>query len=125
MTDDLKIVEQSINYVWSNELSSLFVNKKLIEKTLILTFDKKYLYVFSRTSLDIKYLFKIQLSNSYFLYKLKHKLRLNNKDYCGWSANIQKKFLEYLPKNFAKESQLVWPRISGPLISDFLKSQKK
>lgn len=125
MTDDLKIIEQSINYVWSNELSSFFVNKKLIEKTLILTFDKKHLYVFSRTPLDIKYLCKVQLSNSYFLYKLKHKLKVNNNDYCGWRANIQKNFLEYLPKNFAKESQLIWPRISGPLASDFLKSQHK
>lgn len=117
---DLKLLGKSLDYVWDKKLTFIFKNKSLLRKVLILTFDKHRIYILTKSPL-------VSLKNpqnfphGYFLYKLNHNIPLGSEDFRGWWNGIKRQeFLSYLPKDFTNQSQLLWPRVSGPLPSLFL-----
>lgn len=125
--DDLIFIERSLQHVWSDKLSMVFPNRSLLKKILILVFDKSKLYIFlTMNSLEFGDIQAQKLSHGYFLYEIKHSIPLTDADMGGWWGCIKKReFLRYLPDKIVKESQLVLPRISGPVSSLFLNFHKK
>lgn len=125
-SDNLKIIKQSLDYIWNSQLSTAFQNKSLLKKILILAFDDSKLYILTKIPLEIRGIKSQQFFNDYNLYIIKHNISLKNNDFCGWRSCINKKeFLKYLPQQFVKTSQLSWPRISGPVATLFFDFHKK
>lgn len=123
-SDELKVVKQTLSLVWGNKLSIIFQNKTILSKILILIFNESQLFILSKIPIDISKAQKF--SCGYYLYEIKHNISFRNNDFSGWYACIKKReILKYLPENFVNESQLIWPRISGPTSTLFLKFQNK
>lgn len=119
---DLKLIEQSLVYAFDKKLANVFINKNILKKILIITYDRNYLYIFTTLPLKIANKLKLELSNNYFVYKIAHRISFDEHDYGVWCAGIKNiKLLDYLPEDLKKTSQLVWPRISGPVASEFIK----
>lgn len=124
---DIKMFENSLNLIWSSKLKVVFQDRKLLAKILCLVFDKDFLYIFTKINLKLKGILAVRNSDlGYKLYIIPHRVTLKNKDVVGWQTGIKKiEFLDYFPKRFITTSQLIWPRISGPTASLFLKIQAK
>ena len=122
-TDNIQIIEESLEFVWNTKLNNIFSDKKLIKKVIIIAFDKSKLYVFSKIPLDLKYTKKLTLN--YYLYEIKHKIIFSDKHLSAWYYGlIRPDILNYLPQNLVKENLISRPIICGSTYFEFIKKQK-
>jgi len=122
---DLKAVENGLLFAWNKKFYPTFSNKRLIEKIPIISFDSKFLYVWSKQKFSG---FKQEITdfNQYHLFKIPHSIHLIDSDYSYWVAAIPKKeFYKYLPKFFTIKSQQISPRICGSPLTPFIKIHQK
>lgn len=112
---DFEAVEEGIKTVWRSELDFVFRKKAYIKNVAPVSFDSKFLYVWSP--------FKISRLKStpccfdnYQVYKFPHKLKITDYDHMGWCANAYK-WESFLPKSFAQNKKAIY--ISGGFLGPF------
>lgn len=121
--DNIQIIEKSLEFVWNNKLNNIFSDKKLIEKVIIIAYDKSKLYVFTKIPFDLEHTKKLTLN--YCLYEIKHKITFTDRDLSAWYYGlIRPDILNYLPHELVKENLISRPIICGSTYSEFIKNQK-
>ena len=113
---DLDAVEEALSIIWKPELDFIFSNRKLIQATVVVSYDSKYIYLWypSRDTPPL-----------YSLRRISHSISIPSKFYQGWWAGMWPKLERLLPNRIANTSQFVVPRVSGGLLGLFISLQKK
>ncbi len=112
---DLETIEEGLKAVWRPELDFIFCKRKLIASTVVVSYDSKYLYLW--TPLHRK-------PGQYRLQKIPYNLSVPPKYQRAWYAGLWEKLEEFLPASIRKASQLVVPRVGGGLLKPFVTLQK-
>jgi len=109
---DLNAISTALNFLHHEKLSFIFAKPAKIAKTLVISFDSKNIFVWSKKN------------KGYFLHTIAHNLKIKD-EYCrGWGAYIYPEdIIEFLPKKWQVDWYKV-PKISGGLLTLFLKLQK-
>lgn len=103
---DLKIIEGALNFAIHPKMKFIFSNLSKIAKTLVVSYDSKYIYVW-------------QLDPVKLAFKIRHNLRILDEWQRGWWASIISKEIEgYLQSG--KHDKI----ISGGLLTPFVELQK-
>ncbi|OJI09622.1 MAG: hypothetical protein COV08_00560 [Candidatus Vogelbacteria bacterium CG10_big_fil_rev_8_21_14_0_10_49_38] len=111
--DDLKAIENALEFVFKEETDFIFKDRKKILDVTIISYDSKYLYLWSRDN------------SRYQLNKLPHDLEIKDFYHQGWTARLQPSGLgEFLPEQYQGD-RFNKPKISGGLLTPFLALQKK
>lgn len=119
-SEDFRALEEAIQIVYSSKLKFIFQETKILDKTSIISFDSKYIYIWTR--LKFSNLKRIKKEN-YFLYKIPHSLDIKKEHRIGWKSGIYIDGLRnFLPKTLF-ENNYEFPIISGSLFGDFIKNQ--
>lgn len=122
--EDLKAIEEGIKTVWQSEMNFIFYKKSLIEKTVVITYDSKFLYLWLKRKFPRLEAMTSRLKN-YYAYKIPHKIRIQDEWQIGWQASLTiKPFVNLLPTELQK-SDFKIPKISGGLLRPFFELQKK
>jgi len=110
---DFEAIEKALGFVWKKELNFIFKDKSKIEKTLVISYDSKQVFVWTKNG------------GRYSLLKIPHNLKVKDEYQQGWRAALKPwEINSLLPKKW----QANWfklPKISGGLLAPFLKLQKK
>lgn len=119
---DLEAIEKAIKLVFSSKLSYIFKNKQLLEHFLLVSFDSKYLYLW--TTENIHTVEKIKCSmKGIAAGKIPHKVTLSFEDRLGWKARVTSDYIWNLLPNNLKVNDFTLPKMSGSLLGDFLIQQ--
>ena len=119
-SEDFRVLEEAIRIVYSSKLKFIFQETKILDKTSIISFDSKYIYIWTR--LKFSNLKRIKKEN-YFLYKISHSLNIKKEHRIGWKSGIYiDELRSFLPKTLF-ENNYGFPIISGSLLGDFIKNQ--
>lgn len=119
-SEDFRALEEAIQIVYSSKLKFIFQETKILDKTSIISFDSKYIYLWTR--LKFSYLKRVKKEN-YFLYKIPHGLNIKKEHRIGWKSGIYiDELRNFLPKTLF-ENNYEFPIISGSLLGDFIKNQ--
>lgn len=125
-TEDFRVIEEGIDVVWKKELNFIFRNKKLIKNVIVISYDSKNLYLWSKVL--IPKLNKLSTNkNGYNFYQIPHKIKIRDEDQRGWRVGswIGKNEIEkYLPKKISV-GNYQYPKIIGSLLEPFIKSHNK
>lgn len=122
--DDFNAIEKGVQSVWNPKLSYIFRNKKLIENTLIISFDRKKIYVWSKHKIDDLKSLPTSLKD-FFLYAFSHNISFSETERLGWhTGSVIPLVLDVLPSTF-KNDDFQQPKIFGSLLGDFMEIQKK
>lgn len=119
-SQDLSSIEAGIAVARKKELNFIFKNKEFLKKTIIASYDSRYLYLWSTKKLSIPFI-STNLKE-YVLYKIAHKATITDEEQSGWCANLPGKFYPILA-TINKENDLGF--ISGGLLTPFIKLQQK
>lgn len=121
---DFRAIEGGIETVWRPEMAFVFKNKSLLKNVVIISYDSKFLYLWTKIKLPKLKTFACSLIN-YQAYKIPHKVKLKDEWQLGWRAHLSiKQFEKLLPKKLQK-SEFKIPKISGGLSKPFTELQKK
>lgn len=122
---DFEAIEEGIKTVRKKELKFIFINKKLLDKTSIISFDSQFIYLWSKQKFsELKQ--KPTSLAGYHLFKIPHQIPITDKEYSVWYASVPKnEFYKFLPKFFTVKSQLIYPRIGGGPLTPFIKIHQK
>lgn len=122
--EDLKAVEEALEYLERPELDFIFKDRNLIKNTLVISFDSQELFLW--TKLRTGKLKKLPGNlRGWKAYRIPHEVIIKDEEQKGWSAGIKKKeFCELLPPKFQKSWYEV-PKISGSLLAPFTKIHEK
>ncbi len=97
---DLELVEKSLNFVISEDLSNIYDKRDLFEFVTVISFDSKEIFVW------------VYKNGKWEMSKFGHDSEITDKDQRGWSANVRIwDFVDVLPKELL-ENRL---KISGGL----------
>lgn len=109
---DLGAVEEGLRFVLHPKMNFVFSNTERIIKTLTISYDSKYIYVWT--------LNPIKLSR-----KIPHNMIIPDEWQSGWWAGVISKEIEkYLPRDIKKSTRFEIPIISGGLMTPFIALQK-
>jgi len=118
---DLKAIEEAISVVWQKELDFIFNDKNLIKNVIVISYDSKYIYIWTKILLSKYKKLSTQLKD-YNFYKFRHNLNISDDEQLGWYAGLKiKKIAKYLPKKLTTDNYQ-YPKISGSLLQPFIKS---
>lgn len=118
---DLKAIEEAISVVWQKELDFIFNDKNLIKNVIVISYDSKYIYIWTKILLPKYKKLSSQLKD-YNLYKIRHNINIDDDEQLGWYAGLKiKKIAKYLPKKLTIDNYQ-YPKISGSLLQPFIKS---
>lgn len=122
--EDLEAVEEALEYLERPELDLVFKDRNLINNTLVISFDSKELFIWTKLKHPKLKNMPCRV-NDYYTYLIPHKIKIRDKDQSWWRSNLLKKeFWGYLPREFQK-SWLEIPKISGGLLKPFTSLHKK
>lgn len=121
---DIQAIEEGIAKVWHPKLNFIFENKKLIANVIVVSYDSKYAYVWSKV--NFPKLTKIQCSlKKYYVYKIPHKINISDDYQYYWRASLQpREIAKFLLQKMGAD-ELSTPFISGGLLVPFITIQKK
>jgi len=122
--EDLEAIGEALEYLERPELDFIFRDRSLIKNTLVISFDSRELFIWTKlgTSKLDKMLCQVKGWNAY---RTGHQIEFSDKDQVGWRAGIKiEKILEYLPPEFDK-SDFEIPKINGSLLTPFIGIHKK
>ena len=121
---DLEAVEEALEYLERPELDFIFKDRNLINNTLVISFDSKELFIW--TKLKTKRLAGMPCRvKDYNVYHIPHRIRFKDEEQRGWRARVKKKgILNLLPSEFSKDGAEK-PKISGSLLTPFTKIHEK
>ena len=120
--EDLLAIEKALDILWNPKLNYVFKYKERIENIPVISFDSKYVYLWTfDKNLNLE---KISIKNrSYNLYKLPHNInKIIDLDQIGWRSGIYIKDIKNLLKKNTKKV------INGPcggLLTPFTEIHKK
>lgn len=101
---DLEAVEEGLRFVACEELDFIFEDRSLIEKVAVVSYDSKFVYLWSKDELD----------------RIPHSLKIRDADQMAWSAGLRiRDIKELLPQKVANFSTP-----SGGLLTPFLRLQQ-
>lgn len=121
---DFEAVEEGVKTVWRKEMNFVFKKKSLIRNVIIISFDSKFLYLWTKFKLPHLKTIPCRLKE-YYAYKIPHKVKLKDEWQLGWRASLfPKQFAKLLPKRLQKSGFKI-PKISGGLLEPFIELQKK
>lgn len=122
--DDFKAVEEGIAAVWRSELNFIFKDKNLLKNAIVISFDSKYLYLWTKVNLPTLVTLPSNLKDYHF-YRVKHQITFTDEEQLGWMVGLKvEKMADYLPKNILI-GNYQFPKISGSLLNPFVKSHQK
>lgn len=124
--EDFKAIEEGIGFVWKKELTFIFKDKKKIEKTIIISYDSKNLYLWSKI-LFPKINKLLTNEDGYNFYIIPHKIKIKDKYQRGWQFGFRigyKAIEKYLSKKIPA-GDYQYPKIMGGLLGPFTKSHNK
>lgn len=108
--EDLKAIEHGISYVWHPKLEFIFKDKTRINKTVVITYDSRYIYLLERQE----------------FIKIAHKLKISKEFHSWWRAGLLPDTLQkYLPTSITNKTRFEMPIISGGLLTPFIELQKQ
>jgi hypothetical protein len=121
--EDLEAVEEALEYLERPELDFIFKDRKLINKTLVISYDSKELFIW--TKLKHPKLKKLPCRvKGYNAYRIPHKIEIKGRSYRAWRTGLQiKELYEYLPKKFQRSWYDI-PRINGGMLMPFVKTHR-
>lgn len=118
---DLKAIEEAISVVWQKELDFIFNDKNLIKNVIVISYDSKYIYFWTKILLPKYKKLSTQLKD-YNFYKIRHNINIDDNEQLGWYAGLKiEKIAKYLPKKLTIDNYQ-YPKISGCLLQPFIKS---
>lgn len=102
---DLETVKEALTFILRPELRFIFSDLSRIIKTLTISYDSKFIYIWSLDPIKLT--------------KISHNLEIPDKWQMGWWANIiSRELKKYLP------NKIGIPMISGGLLTPFIALQK-
>lgn len=116
--EDLEAVEEALEHLERPELDFIFKDRNLTKNTLVISFDSKELFIWTklRTSEIEKMPCRVKNWNAF---RTPHKIKIEDDYQKGWRASVSKKeFWNYLPDEFRHSWNKV-PKISGSLLTPF------
>lgn len=122
---DLLAIEEALRFVWHPKMSFVFRDKARISNTVVISYDSKFIYLWTKKRLQS---IKNQATKleGYNKYKLPRTLKIKRKWQYAWRAGLWHKDIEKaLPSEIKKASLFDIPRISGGLLTPFIKLQKQ
>lgn len=120
---DFQAIEEGIRAVWRPEMDFVFKNKRLIENAVVVSYDSKFLYLWTKLKFPKLISFSCKFED-YHAYKIPHRLQIKDEHQRGWSVGLRIEGLEkYLPKEILK-GNYQFPKISGSLLTPFIKSHQ-
>jgi len=122
--EDFRAIEEGLRTVWKKELDFIFKNRNLIEDVVVISYDAKFLYLWTRIKLPRLKTFTSNLSN-YHTYKIPHKIKIKDEWQTGWRAGLSIKQFNKLLSTRPQKSNFEIPKISGGLLTPFIELQKK
>ena len=123
-SEDFQAIELALRAVWNPKLDFVFRNRTALKKTVIASYDSKYVYLWSQTKQPDLESISYNVS-SYFAYRIPHKLIIPNEHHSAWCAGIRQKEIEdLLPSSIKNQTRFNIPRISGGLLTPFTALQK-
>ena len=110
--------------VTSKKLKYIFNNKVILDKTIIISFDSEFIYIWRKKKIHgIK---PIQYeSTNYYFYKINHNLQIKEFDRMGWKAGVWLNEIDDLLPVGLRKNDFEAPKICGSLYGDFVSNQKK
>lgn len=105
--DDLLAIEKALEILWDTKLDYIFKYKKIIQNIPVISFDSKYIYLWTRDNNKYKL--------SKFLHDIKKIDDLNQK---VWMSGI---YIEEIKNTLKKENGKVMNGPCGGLITPFIK----
>jgi hypothetical protein len=110
---DLLAVEKALGFVLHPKMRFVFNDFSRIENTLTVSYDGKFIYVWTLNPIKLNY-------------KIPHNLDIPDEWQSGWWANLPSEKLEkYLPQNFKKSTRFEIPITSGGFLTPFIELQKE
>lgn len=107
--EDIKAIEDGINFVWHPKLNFIFTNKKLIENVTIISFDSCHFYIWENYNSKVN--------------RIPHKINIPDEYQLGWRCGFG------LEKLIPLDSLIKSPKknvvISGSLLKPFIGTQKQ
>lgn len=109
-SEDLKAIEDGIEHIWHPKLEFIFKDKAKINKTVVITYDSKHIYLFAHRK----------------FIKIAHKLKIPKEFHSWWRAGLLPESLyNYLPVSIKSKTRFAVPIISGGLLTPFIELQKQ
>src|SRR3989304_6603917 len=113
--EDLESVEEALKYVWDPKMNFVFKDKSKIKNVITISYDSKFIYVWSPKK-----------HGRYNLQKIPKKLKLKDELQDFWASGIiSEKIQKPLPNRLQGKNRFTNPKISGGLLTPFIKLQKK
>ncbi len=121
-SDDFKTIEKAITLVFSPKLSFIFKEKLLLEHFLLVSFDSKYIYIWTTEHLDTLEKMKCSVEKI-TAGKIPHTIAFTDEDRLGWMSRITSDYIWNLLPNNLKVNEFTLPKMSGSLLGDFITQQ--
>jgi len=121
--EDFEAIEEGIAAVWRPELNFIFKDKNLLKNVVVISFDSRYLHLWTKANLPKLEILPLNLKDYHF-YRIRHQIKFSDEDQLGWMVGLKvEKMADYLPKNIIV-GNYQFPKISGGLLSPFIKSHQ-
>ncbi|MDO8515238.1 MAG: hypothetical protein Q7S14_01940 [bacterium] len=130
-TKDLKAIEEGIGYVWNQKLDFVFGDKQKVKNVVVISYDSNFLYIYKYKDNPVNIINATRLTTaleSYDLFKVPHKIKIDKNDLLGWVAGflLNDRLSSDKIFSFPNEGDKIYFQIiSGSLVSKFLIEQKK
>lgn len=122
--NDFQAIEEGVKTVWRPEMNFVFKKKSLIEKVVVVSYDSEFLYLWTKLKFPRLETIPCRIQK-YQAYKIPHKIKLKNVWQLGWRASLPIGVFEKLLPSKLQKSNFEIPKISGGLLTPFIKLQKK
>lgn len=110
--DDIQAISEALRFVMHPKMKFVFGNLSKVKKTLIISYDSKFIYVW-------------KLDSKGPMYKIPHRIKIKDEWQFGWRVNIWiGQIMNVLPSRIKNKSRLEIPIISGGLLTPFISLQK-
>nr|MBI5455697.1 hypothetical protein [Candidatus Levybacteria bacterium] len=121
---DFKIIEESIKIVYSPKLNYIFKDNKILDKVYIISFDSKFIYIWTKKKIH-GFEPIHRKSTNYYFYKINHNLYIKGSDRMGWRAGVWLNEINDLLPVALRKNDFAAPKICGSLLEDFIDNQIK
>lgn len=120
---DFRVIEDALQLIWHPKLDFVFRDKTAIRTTVVVSFDSKFIYLWSQTEVSKLTRVPCRLKN-YFAYKISHNLSISSESHRAWHAGLPPEIENLLPSSIKHSSTFTTPRIGGGLLTPFTTFQK-
>lgn len=120
---DFLAIEEALRYVWDAKLDFIFQDKTVIQSTVVVSFDSKFIYLWTRRRLPDLSPIPCNLEK-YNTYKIPHQLPIPTELQYAWHVGLAPEIEALLPDAIKNSSRFSVPLISGGLLIPFTTLQK-